>query len=701
VNISVSSVSLPGIEKIGENPLPALRNPVPSRKGYRDNTLRDEDMEGWGDNVGARTLPYLVQDRYDRNKKPGTYKTIVMDNGILRAEFLADFGGRLRSLYNHTEKRELLFANPVIQPGNLAIRNAWLSGGIEWNVGQLGHTFTTCSPLFFAKISDGKGYEFLRMYEYERQKKVFWSVDFHLPGGSAFLEAYVRIVNDRSEDTPMYWWTNTAVREVDGTRVFCPAGEALCGDEAGMLHWADENNVKPGSEAWNNGPLFLMRAKLPHLSNAKGEFTDSDVTYTKKTRRSYDYFYQNPADIKSPWEAALYPDGFVFFERSTQPLRYRKLFVWGNNSGGRHWCDYLALPGKGDYVEIQAGLAPTQGHGLVMKANSTIAFTQLFGAAYKGDTKKLYASYDEAHEYTGALVEKELSAEKVLEARGRHELHAAAEPACFTLLHNGSGWGALEAMRREKTGGAIPKGFLFPQRTIGREQLPWLTLLETGKLPALPERGLPVSYMTDKAWKPLLEKAPGEIGGKPTGADNFLAVMLYEELEIEAALSLWQKEAAKGDVLALRNLACAAQWKCNIPLALEYMERAFGIEKGEIDQAFAEEYLKLLLKQKEYQKMWDVYRSLPASAAASERVQVLTGYAAAQVGEFDFLETLFTRDLAIIQEGETSLSDIWFYVRARELAKKRGVPYTEEILKEATRTLNPPVNIDFRMKEEN
>jgi tetratricopeptide (TPR) repeat protein len=206
--------------------------------------------------------------------------------------------------------------------------------------------------------------------------------------------------------------------------------------------------------------------------------------------------------------------------------------------------------------------------------------------------------------------------------------------------------------------------------------------------------------MTDAAWKPLLEKAPVIIDGKPTGAENFLAVMLYEELEFDKALSIWKKEAEQGSVLALRNLACTAQWKYDIPLALDYMKKAFDIEKGGIDQAFAEEYLKLLLRQKEYKTMWSVYQSLPPSTSSSERVQVLVGYAAAQIGEFDFLERLFERDLAIIQEGETSLSDIWFYVRAQELAKKRGVPYTEELLKEVTRTLNPPVNIDFRMRIE-
>ena len=41
--------------------------------------------------------------------------------------------------------RELLFNNPIYQPANLALRNAWLAGGIEWNVGQFGHSFLTCS----------------------------------------------------------------------------------------------------------------------------------------------------------------------------------------------------------------------------------------------------------------------------------------------------------------------------------------------------------------------------------------------------------------------------------------------------------------------------------------------------------------------------------------------------------------------------
>ncbi|MEI6297439.1 MAG: hypothetical protein WCO84_07430, partial [bacterium] len=39
------------------------------------------------------------------------------------------------SVFAKPENRDLLLSNPVYQPGNLALRNAWTSGGIEWNIG--------------------------------------------------------------------------------------------------------------------------------------------------------------------------------------------------------------------------------------------------------------------------------------------------------------------------------------------------------------------------------------------------------------------------------------------------------------------------------------------------------------------------------------------------------------------------------------
>ncbi|WP_344841667.1 DUF5107 domain-containing protein [Nonomuraea dietziae] len=49
-------------------------------------------------------------------------------------------GGRLWSLVELSTGRELLHRNPVIQPANLALRDAWFAGGVEWNLGTTGPT---------------------------------------------------------------------------------------------------------------------------------------------------------------------------------------------------------------------------------------------------------------------------------------------------------------------------------------------------------------------------------------------------------------------------------------------------------------------------------------------------------------------------------------------------------------------------------
>ncbi|NLL69765.1 MAG: hypothetical protein GX238_01390 [Epulopiscium sp.] len=62
--------------------------------------------------------------------------------------------------------------------GNLAFRNAWFSGGIEWNCGVVGHHPYTCSPLFIATLTGDEGTPVLRMYEFERIRCATYQIDF-------------------------------------------------------------------------------------------------------------------------------------------------------------------------------------------------------------------------------------------------------------------------------------------------------------------------------------------------------------------------------------------------------------------------------------------------------------------------------------------------------------------------------------------
>src|SRR5262245_25614225 len=133
--LSIQACTMPAADLRAENPLAPLR-------GYETASAvgahaGDADYPDRGNE--ASILPYRLQDQYSRRRTPRSFKTAVLENQHLRATFLLEMGGRLWSLFDKRAQRELLFVNPVFQPANLAVRDAWFSGGVEWNISIIGH----------------------------------------------------------------------------------------------------------------------------------------------------------------------------------------------------------------------------------------------------------------------------------------------------------------------------------------------------------------------------------------------------------------------------------------------------------------------------------------------------------------------------------------------------------------------------------
>lgn len=149
--------------------------------------ITEEERRGIGKGMISTMLPYTLQDGYNRDRKPRAFKAVRVENEYLRAIFLPELGGRLWSLFDKKKGRELLYKNPVFQPANLALRNAWFSGGVEFNVGIKGHNPLTCSPLFAEIITGDDGEQILKMYEYERIREITYSVSVCLPSGPELL----------------------------------------------------------------------------------------------------------------------------------------------------------------------------------------------------------------------------------------------------------------------------------------------------------------------------------------------------------------------------------------------------------------------------------------------------------------------------------------------------------------------------------
>nr|WP_163573288.1 DUF5107 domain-containing protein [Fodinicola feengrottensis] len=192
-------------------------------------------------------------------------------------------------------------------------------------------------------VSGPKGVPVLRMWEYERLRRMVVQLDAWLPPDSRVLFVRPRLHNPHRETIPVYWWSNVAVPETDATRVLAPA-----------------------DTAWQFGYEAELR-KTPVPGPTDG--------YPARAATAADYFYDIPDD-RAGWIAAVDENGDGFFQTSTRPMRGRKLFFWGTGQGGRRWQEWL---GDGRYLEIQAGLARTQLEHVPMPAGETWSWTEAYG----------------------------------------------------------------------------------------------------------------------------------------------------------------------------------------------------------------------------------------------------------------------------------------------------------------------------------
>jgi hypothetical protein len=691
--LTLTSFTLPSALLGPENPLPIFRDPQTDRKIRTTGSLPPEKLHLLGSETGFRVLPYRMQDQYTRQRSPHNFRALVLQNSFLKATFLPELGGRLVSLVDQKLDRELLFFNPVFQPANLAIRNAWFAGGIEWNVAQYGHTFHTCSPVFAARINGLQGEPGLRLYDFERCKRLYWQIDFYLPEDSRLLLAYTRVINPNQTPSSMYWWTNTAVPEEPGKRVLAPANNAIYHEKKAF--------------GWSS---------LPNLPSIDG----ADGTYSLNFPFANEFFFQCDA-ASMPWEAALDRDGYGFFEASTPRLRYRKLFCWGSHAGGRHWQEYLTQPGMA-YLEIQAGLAPTQVHGLQMAAGASWDWLQVFGSVQADPQVVHGASWEAAI----AETEKRLSGKFQPGRAAASNVLRKLENTCRSqvdqpvkgLLHSASGWGALEQKRRQaQSESLISSAFKFPARTMGSEQRKWLRLLKgaqppkrkrTPAFPGQPVDQVPGEWMVQPEWETLLSDSLDLNPEKPSSwlAWLHLGVMRLEHFDTAGAeLAFRQSLACSPNAWAERCLAVLALRQVKPELALEHYRRAWQLAWQNPDAAQPGDAMPLALvietlrtcnQAGAYQETVRLTAQLPPALLNADRVQVLLGRAALETGDITRLEAILARDFATIQEGETELSDLWFDLWGR---REFNRPWKE--LKEAEKSSvrlhhPPPGQIDFR-----
>jgi len=600
-----------------ENPLPPLRL-LGDLHDDIDGTGLDEEMaRNLRYGHVSSVLPYLLQDDYSRELVPRETTVAILENSYLRAMVLLEFGGRLWSLQDKVAGRELLYNNDRIQLGNLGLRNAWFPGGVEWNLGTTGHTALTCSPVHAASLGFPDGTPGLRIYEWERMRELVYQVDFRLGPRSRRLAVDIKVTNPNAHAVPVYWWSNVAVASSLGTRVVVPSHSAF------EFTYARR----------------LRRVPVPRPGGA-------DLTYPLAATRTADHFFElDPGRL--PWIAAVDAAGIGLLQVSSGRLRGRKLFTWGNSSGGRRWQEFLTGSTE-SYFEVQGGLTRTQLEHVPLGPGDSWSWTEVYGPVAV-PAEAVHGEWADAVECLGPAVA-EAQAESVLSGDAR------ADDRQGERVHTGSGWGALESLRREMAREAPSPVIdrLFPRSSLGDDQESWIALLETGTLPS----GTPRSYVVGRSWSGLVEAAADS-------AASMLhrGVVRWSAGHREAAVGAWEAACAlePDSWLALRNLAAASSLMGEPARSAEQYLRALDL-MPDLPQLRVEAIEALIAADRLAEAIALAQTAPPSSFAG--RFRFLEARAAVLHGDNGRAESILAGGLEIadLREGEVSLSDLWLAV---------------------------------------
>ena len=659
-----------------------MENPLPDLKGAGDahadiaidhDTVTAEEARymGWGrlDSI----LPYTLQDGYNRDKKTKDLKAVVLENEHLKALFLPSLGGRLWSLFDKDAGRELLHANPVFQPANLALRNAWFSGGVEWNCGIIGHSPFTCDDMAAETLTLPDGTPVLRLFAYERVRHLWYRIEAFLPDGARELYVRVRIDNARMQDTKVYWWSNMAVNEGEDVRVIVPARKAYRYGYGGKLSKVPVPYMDAEADK--------LRGSAVKLAQSQGGILHWDVSHATCLPQSMDFFFDVPRGER-PFIAAVDKTGCGICQTSTRELMGRKLFAWGMGAGGRHWQSFLSTP-ESAYIELQSGLAHTQLEHLPMAAGESISWLEAYGPISADGSTVQGRDWDaavnaianalEARSPEAALVERHRAVSEALD--GRHG----------QVIHTGMGYALCE---RELLGDSFSFAGLSPDAlNRGKNENLWLTLCRTGALPCPDPLSPPLSYQISPEWEERL------IAALSAGCDHWfihyhLGVMAHYRADREKAEQEYRLSLEKADnPWALRGLALLHPEN-----AADLLLRAARMV---LIRPLAVEALEALLEEKRYRDILAFYDELPHSLKNDGRIKTCLIAALMRLGCVDEAEQALKSGIVLtdIREGNTLLTDLWFELAAIRHAGRAD----EDSLAWAAENAPPPGDLDFRM----
>ncbi len=277
-----------------------------------------------------RRYPYF---RYDGSSHDGVFRRwrcVTLENDRIRVQLLPEVGGKVWSAFDKVARRDFLYHNHVLKFRDIAMRGPWVSGGIEYNFGVLGHAPSSSTPVDWCVRTNGDASVSCILSAPEYITRTLWQVEVRLGVDSDCFETSVSWFNASGLPQPLYHWMNAAY-SVRGDPEFVFPGRDVIGHEGEIE-----------SRAW---PVDAGGRRVDRYSlNAFGG------------NKSYHVL---PGD--NGFYAVWWPEaGFGSYHRSLAYEKFgRKIWLWALSREGGIWEDLLT-DADGQYTELQSGLCFNQ-----------------------------------------------------------------------------------------------------------------------------------------------------------------------------------------------------------------------------------------------------------------------------------------------------------------------------------------------------
>lgn len=610
-------------DKGSKSTVPDLLGKIQKKPGLQCRLDAKEEVYASYGKV-ASAFPYQSYECYNRESVMGEVKTAVLENNRLRAVFLPEYGGRLWEVFDKEKNENVLYTNDIIRPSNLATRNAWFSGGVEWNLSIIGHTPFTMDQIYTAKLNMENGTPVLRMYEYERIRQVVYQMDFWLEEDENVLNCRMRIENTSDQEIPMYWWSNAAVPEYEGGRIIVPA-----------------------EQAYSNNASEILKLDIPMVDGV-------DVTKYEDIPVQRDVFFEIPKDAPK-YLMSINRDGYGLLHRSTDRLQSRKLFSWGHGDNSNFWQKWLTEK-AGPYVEVQGGLGKTQYGCIPMAAHDTWEWLEQYGPV-QIDASAATEDYDHAKEV--ALAQVRLK-EEACNLQERLEQTKAMALSPGEILYYGTGFASLKNLCLSKQEKPVLSAHLEFAPT-GEEQKIWVDLLEKGTFPNPDVFMEPDSFTNEEVLFQALKAYCEQQENGGWYACYQLGVIYLQREDTNAAF-YWLNQSLRlaENPWAFHAISICQGMKGDTVTAIASICKGIRMELSNLSyirNAFA-----ILLELKGYRELIEMYQMLEQSVAHQARIEFDYAVALQKYGRTKEALAIIKRETFImddLREGEDSLEKLW------------------------------------------